>query len=99
VHELGHAFNASRVNATNGAVDPYGDLDVAFGANGALSDYRLNPRAGMDAYPWQQNTTTNDTNEVFADYFLNWTYNIFRSNDAGRDQSRWMNRQMSSWLP
>ncbi len=99
VHELGHAFNGARVNATNGSIDPYGNLDDALGVDGALSAYSTNPRAGMNAFPWQQNTTTNDTNEVFADYFLNWTYNSFGSNDAGRDQYSWMNSQMPYWLP
>jgi RHS repeat-associated protein len=75
VHELGHAFNAARVNATNGSVNPYDDLDVAFGQGGELSVYNLIRRNGMEPYPWQQHDNSDETNEVFADYFLNWTYN------------------------
>ncbi|MCB9422625.1 MAG: RHS repeat-associated core domain-containing protein [Ardenticatenaceae bacterium] len=99
VHELGHAFNAARSNATDSKVNPYNDLDIAFGEHGALNGYALNPRDGMNPFPWQQHPGSNATNEVFADYFLNWTYNSFLDNDPGRAQYSWMNRHMPNWVP
>lgn len=97
VHELGHAFNASVVNATN--ADPYHSLEVAFGQNGTLNGYALDPRAGMNPHPWQQHANSNETNEIFADYFLNWAYNSFTDNPAGRVQYGWMNRFIPTWVP
>lgn len=97
VHELGHAFNAATVKTTNGKVNPYNDLIVALG-EGELRHFRFNPRDGMEPSPWQQHSDSNATGELFADYFLNWTYGRFRSNAAGTAQSKWMSSQMGLWL-
>jgi hypothetical protein len=51
----------------------------------------------MEPYPWQQHDNSDETNEVFADYFLNWTYNSF--NGDGTRQYQWMNSQTPNWVP
>lgn len=96
VHELGHAFNSEIVTASDGDIDPYDNLTVALSEGGELYDYPR--RGGMEDYPWQQ-SDRNEEGEVFADYFLNWTYNSFLGNDAGIAQYNWMSGQMGGWLP
>ena len=36
--------------------------------------------------------------EDWADMFMNWTYNSFVDNKAGRTLNKWMNGQMSFWV-
>lgn len=97
VHELGHAFNAAIETASNGSISPYDNLAAAMLPDGALGLFL--PREGMRSYPWQQAKISSTTeNEVFADYFLNWTYGSFLNNAAGNAQSRWMSSQMGQWL-
>ena len=96
-HELGHAFNAAVVTASNGKVNPYDDLNTALKSSQSLGMYGA--RDGMPAYPWQQGfKNPYSKNELFADYFLNLTYGRFLANDAGRAQSIWMSQQMRVWL-
>jgi RHS repeat-associated protein len=97
VHEMGHAFNAAIVRATNGHINPYKALKSAVTESGPLGIYGV--REGMPPYPWQQATINKDTeNEVFADWFLSWTYQSFLTNDAGRAQEVWMDQGMGVWL-
>jgi RHS repeat-associated protein len=97
VHEMGHAFNAAIVRATNGHINPYRELGIAR-TTGAGELSRFDPRReGMGPYPLQQSTSVTD-NEVFADFYLNWTYGSFLDNEAGRAQVAWMDQQMHNWL-
>lgn len=93
VHELGHAFNGEVV--TRSADTPYQDLGAALDLGGQLAGLAV--RGGMEEYPWQQTDELID-GELFADYFLNWVYDSFLSNDAGISQSIWMIQQMPGWL-
>ncbi|VAW43288.1 hypothetical protein MNBD_CHLOROFLEXI01-1015, partial [hydrothermal vent metagenome] len=95
VHELGHAFNY--VTNKNSDADPYAELGQALG--GALPN-RADVRIGMNSYPWQQNTrsTKNENYELFADGFLNWTYDSYIKNDIGNQTSDWFDAQMSLWV-
>lgn len=90
VHEFGHAFNGEAVAATDS--NPYGDLTAALSADLA----GLPVRGGMPDYPWQQ-STSNEDGELFADYFMNWTYGSFLDNDAGIAQHTWMVQHMPGW--
>lgn len=90
VHEFGHAFNSEVVTAT--ASNPYDDLTAALSAD--LAEYSF--RGGMPAYPWQQ-STSKENGELFADYFVNWTYGSFLDNDAGVAQHNWMAQHMPGW--
>jgi len=93
VHEFGHAFNGEVV--TRGDGNPYQALGTALAVGGQLAGLAV--RGGMDDYPWQQSREWTD-GELFADYFLNWVYGSFLSNEAGIGQSNWMNQHMPGWL-
>jgi hypothetical protein len=92
VHEFGHAFNSEVVSRSDG--NPYDALDTAL-HGGPLDG--LDVRGGIPDYPWQQSDLDTE-GELFADYFLNWVYGSFLSNDAGIGQSSWMNQNMPGWL-
>ncbi len=97
VHELGHVFNYNTVTSSSSDADPYAELGEALG--GALPS-RDTLRKGMEPYPLQQNTrsTKNENYELFADGFLNWTYDSFRGNTEGNQTSNWFDAQMSLWV-
>jgi len=91
VHEFAHVFNGRTVNTTD--MDPYNELGVAI--NEKVLPPRSLVRAGMSPYPYQQSSMDNTTNnELFADMYVNWTYQSF----TGMRQQNWMNSQMPIWL-
>lgn len=52
--------------------------------------------------PYQQHSLAmgdgNNTHEDFADMFLNWTYNSFADDSAGRARYNWMASNMALWV-
>ncbi|VAW34636.1 hypothetical protein MNBD_CHLOROFLEXI01-2862 [hydrothermal vent metagenome] len=96
VHEVGHVFNYAI--ATGSDADPYAELGQALG--GTLPS-RETFRDGLDPYPWQQNTrgdSMNSNGELYADGFLNWTYDSFNNEPEGVQISGWFDAQMSLWV-
>ena len=94
VHEFGHAFNAVTVVETD--MDPYSALGVDIGTEGVLP-LRNYVRDGMPPYPDQQSPHQTTNEELYADMFLNWTYQSFLNNSQGTLEKTWMNSQMSTW--
>jgi hypothetical protein len=111
VHELGHAFNASYVNRFGKSASPYTQLGRSIGTNENLArDGTVVGNYGFasqsNVYTWQMHGQGGDagtSNEIYADQFLGWTFNVWEGGPgaltvSASDRAAWMNTRMPGWL-
>ena len=95
VHELGHAFAARwRSGAESG---PYNTIGSFENRRLRLTAQGFHPSPESASLTWRQHPSPQG-NEVFADMFLGWTFDMWDSGAMGVRRERFMATNMAEWV-
>jgi RHS repeat-associated protein len=94
VHELGHAFAQKwyRNDSTYDSGGPYVNIPGYLRNEEGFHDSPVSAHL-----TWRQHPNNTSQQEIFADMFLGWTFNMWANNDAGSERADFMTQNMVEW--